>query len=390
MSKVNILLITSFFLPGYKGGGPIKSVANLSASLNLSFNIIILTSDRDLGDKEKYENIKIGLRNKVGVHNVIYENVLGFLSMLKHIKNENVDLIWLNSFFSIYSIKILILKKLNLIDTPVVVSPRGELSQGGLSIKSLKKYLFIYLCKFVGFYSRIFFHSTDKSESIALNNILGLRSYCIPNICNISYNFRHVFKETGKLRVVFLSRISVKKNLILAIKIVNLIKSGEVIFDIYGPPEDQRYLEECILIAKKSPSNVTINFFGGIRSDEVPAILSKYHVFLLPTLNENYGHAIVEAMFLGLIPVISNNTPWKDLQNHSAGYDIDLSKLDKYSAALEEIITYNDEKFKQASSCVISYISQRVNISEITSKYEEFVAKVTAKKPKINKDLYSL
>ena len=101
MSKVNILLITSFFLPGYKGGGPIKSVANLSASLNLSFNIIILTSDRDLGDKEKYENIEIGLRNKVGVHNVIVENVLGFLSMLKHIKNENVDLIWLNSFFNL-------------------------------------------------------------------------------------------------------------------------------------------------------------------------------------------------------------------------------------------------------------------------------------------------
>jgi glycosyltransferase involved in cell wall biosynthesis len=379
VSKVNILLITDYFLPGYNGGGPIKSVANLSTSLNLSCNVLILTGDRDLGDTKKYENIKTGLRCKVGEHNVIYEGAFGFSSMLKHIRNERVNLIWLNSFFSIYSIKILLLKKINFIDIPVIVSPRGELSQGGLSIKSIKKYLFIYLGKLVGFYSRIFFHSTDQSESISIHKILGIKSFCIPNLCTSSHSFSFPYKESGRLKVVFLSRISQKKNLLSAIKIVNLIKSGEVIFDIYGPPEDQSYLEKCILTAEESPPNVTINFFGGISSEQVPITFSKYHVFLLPTLNENYGHAIVEAMLSGMVPVISNNTPWKDLQCYDAGWDLDLGNLNKFSDALGEVMAYDDDKFREVSSCVVKYISQRVNNLENISKYKEFISKVTLK-----------
>jgi glycosyltransferase involved in cell wall biosynthesis len=378
--EINILLINDFFLPGYKGGGPIKSVANLSVSLTPFFNkVTILTRDRDLGDVEKYENIKTSVCCKVGVHNVIYESNLNFLNILRHIKNEKINLIWVNSFFSIYSIKTVILKKLNFINAVVIISPRGEVSKGGFSLKSTKKKLYVYACKFMNLYSDVIFHTTDESESIYIHKVLDKKSFCLPNLSTSFNTYNSIFKKTGSLRVVFLSRISQKKNLLTAIKIIKLINIGEVIFDIYGPPEDERYLKKCKLETQELPLNVTIRFMGGVEFKEVPYILSRYHVFLLPTLNENYGHAIVEAMLSGVIPVISNNTPWKDLQRNNAGWDLDLANLDKFSGALREVMVYNNDKFREASSCVVKYISQRVNNLENISKYKEFVAKVTSK-----------
>ena len=49
-----ILTITHYFQPGYKAGGPIRSLANFVEWLSGEFEIKIITSDRDLGDTQPY------------------------------------------------------------------------------------------------------------------------------------------------------------------------------------------------------------------------------------------------------------------------------------------------------------------------------------------------
>lgn len=44
----------------------------------------------------------------------------------------------------------------------------------------------------------------------------------------------------------------------------------------------------------------------------------------MPTFNENYGHAIVESFVAGLPVVISDRTPWRNLEKINAGWDIPL------------------------------------------------------------------
>jgi glycosyltransferase involved in cell wall biosynthesis len=379
-SNPNILLISDYFLPGFKGGGPIKSVENLSLKIQNFGRIIILTKDRDFGDDSQYKGIVSGRLTKYNCHNVIYEKRINIFSILKHIKNEAIDLIWLNSFFSSYSISVLILKKVGLIDLPIILSPRGELSDGALSLKKKKKNLFLYISGFINLYYSTVFHSTDKMENDDINKLLNINSTCIPNLASEKTSiFNPSKKIKGYLRVIFLSRISKKKNLLQAIQIIDSIHVGSVLFDIYGPEEDLHYLRQCILLAKKSRDNITINFKGSVYPEEVRRVMSGYHVLLLPTLSENYGHVIVEAMSSGLIPVISNNTPWKDLQYHNAGWDLDLDSLDKFSDALREIMGYDDNKFRVMSSCVIKYIVQRVNNIENIIKYKELISKVTFK-----------
>lgn len=47
----NILILMGRYLPGYKDGGPVRTIVNLVDILGNEYNFNIMTSDRDHGDK---------------------------------------------------------------------------------------------------------------------------------------------------------------------------------------------------------------------------------------------------------------------------------------------------------------------------------------------------
>lgn len=49
-SKVVILCLMSEYLPGFRSGGPIRTIANLINQLGDEFEIRVICRDRDLGD----------------------------------------------------------------------------------------------------------------------------------------------------------------------------------------------------------------------------------------------------------------------------------------------------------------------------------------------------
>jgi hypothetical protein len=48
--KPTILILNEYYLPGYKAGGPIRSISNLVSWLGDDFNFKIITTDRDYLD----------------------------------------------------------------------------------------------------------------------------------------------------------------------------------------------------------------------------------------------------------------------------------------------------------------------------------------------------
>lgn len=48
MEKKNVLIFTGLYLPGVKGGGPIRTIYNLTSRLKNDINFYIITLDRDL------------------------------------------------------------------------------------------------------------------------------------------------------------------------------------------------------------------------------------------------------------------------------------------------------------------------------------------------------
>ena len=367
-----ILIISDYFLPGYKAGGPIKSVNLIVRNLSAYFKFSLITRNHDLGDKKPYFNIKYDEPLKNKNYSIIYLSNT-FISILnRNILKINPHIIYLNSFFSTISLKVVFLKKLGIINSKVILSPRGELSEGALSIKHLKKYIFISVCNFFRLYEKIDFHVTSSEEKIRVKKlILCSNIYNIFNFSNSEIPVKkNIIKRPNYLRIVFLSRISLKKNLQFCFKILNNYPfNGNISFDIYGTIEDEKYFSSCVAKAKVTPPNVTVNFLGPVPSINVSNVLLKYHMLFLPTLNENFGHVIVEAMQLGIIPLISDQTPWLNLETSNAGYALDLKNEIGFMHAISKTLIYDNEAFLENSRHVKEYINNKLNNKFLINSY---------------------
>ena len=60
MKKSNILVFVNRYLPDYKSGGPIRSIANLVERMGKKYHFYIVTSDRDGGDTKPFNDINKG------------------------------------------------------------------------------------------------------------------------------------------------------------------------------------------------------------------------------------------------------------------------------------------------------------------------------------------
>src|SRR5215470_10597363 len=112
---MTILVFVPYYLPGYRSGGPARSIANLVAHLGRDLHFVIVTADRDSGDRVPYPGIVAGARHRVGNAEVIY---LGRGQTRPHriaalINALQPDVLYLNSFFSrAFSGNVVLLRRL--------------------------------------------------------------------------------------------------------------------------------------------------------------------------------------------------------------------------------------------------------------------------------------
>jgi len=361
--KKKILILTYYYVPGFKGGGPIQSIKNMVDNLSDEFEFFILNKDRDLGDSKPYTNIKCDEWQNIGNSNIYYmsEDKFNIKHIFNLIKNTEYDILYVNSFFGVkLVIPALLCKILNIMNgKKVILAPRGEFSEGALSIKSIKKNMYIKLFKLFNFHKDIIWHATAKNEEQDIINILGdnieirVAGNLTSNNDKLIYD-KSIDKEVGNLKIIFLSRISPKKNLLKAIQLLSHIK-GNVIFDIYGPKEDELYWNKCQQEINKLNNNVNIIYKGAVDNCNVNEIFKQYHILLFPTLGENFGHVISEALIGGCPIIISDQTPWRDLERNNVGYDLPLDNDKKFIEAIQKFIDMNKKEYMSLSINAFNY-----------------------------------
>ncbi len=372
--KKEILILSDWFLPGYLAGGPIQSIANLTQELNNEFNFKIITTDRDFKSNKSYENIKSNEWTNFENRTVFYvspEN-LNESFLLALLKNTPHDVMYLNSLFSKhFTINALKWKAKNKITSKIILAPRGMLGDGALAIKSLKKKLFLMYAKSFGLFKNIHWQSTSKQESNEIKKRIGTSILIseISNLANSATEIKPIIKKENTLRFCFISRISEKKNLNYAIDILKEIKTLNLIFDIYGPIEDRMYWKTCLENVKTLHNNILFNYKGIVKPNEIGDTISKYHALFLPTQNENFGHIIVETLQHGRPIVISDQTPWRNLENDSVGFDISLTDKQKFVNAIEKLGSFNQSEFNTMTTDCMSYINSKLNREEIKKEY---------------------
>ena len=374
--KFKVLAFTGHYLPGFKGGGPIRTMASLVETLGDAFDFSLVTLDRDLGSSEPYPGIQANSWQQVGKARVCYlsPEKLTWSLLRQLIRDTPHDILYLNSFFSVhFGILPLLLHRLGVVPAkPIIVAPRGQFSLGALQLKSLKKRTYLAFFKALRLHGKVLWQVSSLHEqedvlrAFGCNQGVGAQLNIavapnLPDIQPLQAQSAHA-KEPGTLRIVFLSRISPMKNLDGALEMLTGLR-GTVAFHIYGPLEDAAYWERCQRRIERLPANIQVHLHGMVPHEDVVPTMAKHDLFFLPTLGENYGHVIIEALAAGCPVLISDQTAWRNLEAAGVGWDLPLDQPERFTAALQRCVDMSSEEMAGYSARARTYAERTMTDS---------------------------
>jgi hypothetical protein len=358
-----MILFFSFFKPAYKVGGPVKSVVELASVLQS--NILIISPKKDLdGTVIQYVN----------TYNIQIFTYLHFSTFIffRAVKKNKIRVIYINSVYDFENIILAIFHKL-IWKSNIILSPRGQLMNGALNIKKIKKSIYLFFFgRIINFIDIIHFTDiSEKNEFEKLNIQFNNKQIVIPNLIDFTlYDKQIILKlKKCKLNCVFYSRIVKKKNLLSLLKNFTNLDQTKFTLSIYGIIEDQDYWQSC----KTYINNKNIFYKGEIKfKSDIKKIFSCYDLFILLTDSENFGHVLYEAILCKLPLLISDKTP---LTEEVIKYDLGkiIFNLNDFDITIHEVynnILHNPYFYQNA---IINYIEDYLltNNNKNKEKYKK-------------------
>ena len=379
--KKVILCFIKYYLPGYRSGGPVRSIVNFVEKFGDIYDIRIVCSSHDAIDDKPYDNIIIEEWNQVGKAKVFYvsNKIIKFKKIFNLLNDIKYDMIYLNSFFTFtFSIFPLLLQYFSFINLKsFVIAPRGEFTENAIKIKKIKKNFYIFLVKILGFYKNICWQASSELELKDIKREIGQSAKNIQIAPDLifadGYNLKELSYQKEKesvFKIVFLSRISPMKNLDFLIKVLSNV-SNPLELSILGPKEDSKYWLKCKKLMNKIPTNIKIIIGGEISPEKVYETFGKYDLFVFPTRGENFGHVIPEALAAGTPILLSDRTPW--LQDKLFGLQIIPLTNKLWVKAIEEWANLSNDEMLLRRKAALNYAYKIEQINEKSIKQNKLL-----------------
>jgi glycosyltransferase involved in cell wall biosynthesis len=381
--KPRILAVADWYIPATKAGGMVTALRNLISLLHEDFEFWVLTRNHDVGVKQSLVGVPSNTWVRQKHVEVKYLSNVGTANLRKHVLELAPDIMYLNSYFSVMTVRLLALRRLHLLPRiPVVLAPRGEFSPGALELKSAPKRIYRQLARRSGLHEGLIWQagSQEEIQDIRCARVISEEARPSPVVLSDDppsadllepvLNVTRAEKIRGQAKFLFLSRISRKKNLHAAIQLLAQLR-GKAELSIIGPIEDATYWQECQSIIRLLPSNVQVHYGGVIAQEDARGQFMQHQFLLLPTLGENFGYVILEALSSGCLAVISDTTPWRNLESHRVGWDIPLQDTSKWIHALQYCIDMNVSEYNQRSQLAVDYINEWINSTPYLARAKE-------------------
>lgn len=357
--KTKVLIFVSWFEPGFKAGGPITSNVNIVNNLADKFDFFVITSSHDYHADKPYEGIEENKWVDRGCAKVMYlaPEHSGFSELKAAAKAAACDVWYVNGIYDpTYSIMPLVLSKL-LKPKKVIISARGMLSPQAFGTKVWLKNLLIRLFRY-SLYKRTIFHATNTEEAGFIKQKLG-NSVEVFVAENLPRKFdEHEIEYTKRpksLKLVSFARISSEKNTLFAIQALAKCKEN-ITYDIYGQINGDDYWSECRQAIDALPSNVHVEYKGAVAPSQLASLYQKYDMMYLPTTGENFGHAIMESFLNGRPVIISDRTPWLELEAKGVGWSLPLD-MGIFTKIIDMAASLSTDEYMQMSAKVTRFVA---------------------------------
>ena len=358
-----IVPIGSFY-PAQLGGPSNTMFWHCREFAKLNYRVDVITTSRGISN-DYPKNIWV----EVDGINVIYCST--YSRWIYHcIKGINQDsIVHLNSIFYWPSIVAYIIAAKATAE--VFWSVRGELMSAALSRGKLKKrfFLFVFLKPLT---RMVNFHATSSDENKVIKSFFPKNNIIKhPNYIQLGQGLK---KEKKKRQILFLGRLDPIKNIEFLLKEFASAKFEESVELVIAGSDNNSYAKKLkSLVAELKIGNVS--FKGEVKGEKKARLLEQSSLLVLPSLSENFGNVVIEALAVGTPVAASHNTPWHCLQEHESGFFLPL-EYNLWSRLFQDYFNESGMKtLKQMSKNAVKYCEEhfdsRIGVKSWVKDYEK-------------------
>ena len=218
---------------------------------------------------------------------------------------------------------------------PYIVRPAGSLEPWCLKAKAWRKGLYFRLWEKRMLNRAAAVHAVSEQEAqnvralgitapvITIPNGIDLAEY--QNLPSPEDARRRLGLPQGLPLALFLSRIHPKKGLDILGQVFCILRSRvpDARLVIVGPDRHE-YAAEIKALYQGLGIADDVVFLGEKRGLDKVAAYAAADVFILPTHSENFGIVVAESLIAGTPVIVSQNTPWKVVEDVGAGFWLEL------------------------------------------------------------------
>jgi len=371
--KRSILIPIQWYYPGFHAGGLPSAIKLMVDVIAKDFNIFILTTDRDLGVDKPYPDLQPNIWHKTQDVQIKYLSLskTNYLNIKAEIIALNPDVIYLKSALNPnFSIIPMWLKYRNKINSRLIIAPSGMLNESALKYKSWKKRPFLWFLKKSGLPKKVGWHATDDKSAKNITNQFG-NAVPINILPEFPPKLDTVVESIPKdktLSILFFSRIHPVKNLSFLLDVLKEINLP-LKLTIVGPEQDLDYVATCKKKIKSFPANISVDWKGPISPISISPIIRNHHIMALPSQGEDFGYVILETLVVGRPVLISDQTPWRNLYQKRAGWDLSLDQPKMFVSAIKELYEMDQDTFDSFCKGALAFAKKSTDHQGLRKAY---------------------
>lgn len=354
-----VLQVSPAYYPAISIGGPIFTNLTFSKALqDLGYEVEVLTTEQGL-NAQKIKELKASRFDESAfsyrIHRFPYFGYSHFTFAPGHIfwlaKNlKRFDLvilqavwnfpIWISYLMCLYYRK------------PYIIIPHGSLYPETVGLKSTTKkqlFLWLYVKNMLKRARYVLFSTLDEKEKVEQFLAVKLSAEIVPNMVDqkpflnapAKGTFRKQFNIEPETKLLsHYGRVNPKKGIPYVLNLLPQLieKFPSLLYVIAGGCEDPAYENELKQLVAKHHLEKQVLFTGLLSQELGISLLRDSDVFVLPSLSENFGMSVVEAMLCETAVVVSDQVGIaQELKEADAGLVIQLEN-DSLKHAIESLL----------------------------------------------------